>query len=172
MVYKLIALTSGLSFQTFTHHQITLDDTADADALGLFPGCIKWIEDQLAKGNGVLVHCQAGMSEFVRQSLRPYVCYRLLKFLSLLRLHRHQSLITNFVLKLSQMTRPLLYHRRGLPHVRARSRFGAGFRGYNGDKAILFVSDFSLRHLTIECLIRNMITAVFFKSEYVFPHTA
>ncbi|EJD00661.1 uncharacterized protein FOMMEDRAFT_22408 [Fomitiporia mediterranea MF3/22] len=48
--------------ETFTHFQIQLDDTEDADALAFFPQCISFIENELDQGRGVLVHCQAGMS--------------------------------------------------------------------------------------------------------------
>ncbi|KAL5522325.1 YVH1 [Sanghuangporus sanghuang] len=48
--------------ETFTHFQIQLDDTEDADALAFFPQCISFIENELEQGRGVLVHCQAGMS--------------------------------------------------------------------------------------------------------------
>lgn len=49
--------------QTFTHFQVQLDDTTDADALAFFPQCISFIDGELEGGRGVLVHCQAGMSE-------------------------------------------------------------------------------------------------------------
>ncbi|KIJ36307.1 hypothetical protein M422DRAFT_212249 [Sphaerobolus stellatus SS14] len=46
----------------FSRHQILLDDTDDADALAHFPACNQWIDAEIKKGRGVLVHCQAGMS--------------------------------------------------------------------------------------------------------------
>ena len=48
--------------EAFTHFQIQLDDTEDADALAFFPQCISFIENELEQGRGVLVHCQAGVS--------------------------------------------------------------------------------------------------------------
>ena len=48
--------------ETFTHFQIQLDDTDNADALAFFPQCIAFIENELDAGRGVLVHCMAGMS--------------------------------------------------------------------------------------------------------------
>ncbi|KLO05685.1 hypothetical protein SCHPADRAFT_839052 [Schizopora paradoxa] len=48
--------------ETFIHRQVQLDDTTDADALALFPQCIEFIEKELEKGHGVLVHCHAGLS--------------------------------------------------------------------------------------------------------------
>ncbi|KII87806.1 hypothetical protein PLICRDRAFT_176572 [Plicaturopsis crispa FD-325 SS-3] len=48
--------------ETFIRHQIMLDDTDDADVLTHFLPSIAFIEAELEKGRGVLVHCQAGMS--------------------------------------------------------------------------------------------------------------
>ncbi|KAH8109517.1 hypothetical protein DFH11DRAFT_1626596 [Phellopilus nigrolimitatus] len=59
----LSAMRGKLSIhETFTHFQIQLDDTTDADALAFFPQCISFVEHELAQERGVLVHCQAGMS--------------------------------------------------------------------------------------------------------------
>ena len=58
-----------LDSQTFTHFQIQLDDTEDADALAFFPQCISFIENELDRGRGVLVHCQAGMSTHILYSI-------------------------------------------------------------------------------------------------------
>lgn len=44
-------------------HQINIDDTDDTDVLPLFMPAIAFIQAELDKGRGVLVHCQAGMSE-------------------------------------------------------------------------------------------------------------
>ncbi|KAF6745438.1 dual specificity protein phosphatase 12 [Ephemerocybe angulata] len=48
--------------ETFIRHQISLDDDPDADILVHFPPSIAFIGSELAKGRGVLVHCQAGIS--------------------------------------------------------------------------------------------------------------
>src|SRR5215510_4967690 len=40
-----------------------LDDTDDADVLSHLIPAITFIEDEMGKGRGVLVHCQAGVSE-------------------------------------------------------------------------------------------------------------
>ncbi|KAJ7269685.1 hypothetical protein C8J57DRAFT_318735 [Mycena rebaudengoi] len=48
--------------ETFIRHQILLDDTEDADVLIHFIPAITFIQAELDKGRGVLVHCQAGMS--------------------------------------------------------------------------------------------------------------
>ncbi|KAF8637468.1 hypothetical protein AX16_010796 [Volvariella volvacea WC 439] len=47
---------------TLMRHQILLDDTLDADILVHLPPSIQFIEKELEKGRGVLVHCQAGVS--------------------------------------------------------------------------------------------------------------
>lgn len=46
----------------FIRHQVPLDDTAETDALVYFPACIEWIDSEITKGRGVLVHCQVGMN--------------------------------------------------------------------------------------------------------------
>ncbi|KAL4269137.1 protein-tyrosine-phosphatase [Pleurotus pulmonarius] len=51
--------------ETFIRHQILLDDTEDADILTHFLPSISFIQNELDKGRGVLVHCQAGMSRSV-----------------------------------------------------------------------------------------------------------
>ncbi|KAF7360215.1 hypothetical protein MVEN_00750300 [Mycena venus] len=48
--------------ETFVRHQILLDDTEDSDVLVHFIPSITFIQAELDKGRGVLVHCQAGMS--------------------------------------------------------------------------------------------------------------
>ena len=52
--------------QTFLRHQILLDDTEDADILQHLVPAITFIDAELQKGRSVLVHCQAGMSEYAR----------------------------------------------------------------------------------------------------------
>ncbi|KAL0576450.1 tyrosine protein phosphatase yvh1 [Marasmius crinis-equi] len=51
--------------ETFIKHQILLDDTEEADILQHFLPSISFIQAELNKGRGVLVHCQAGMSRSV-----------------------------------------------------------------------------------------------------------
>ncbi|KZV59928.1 hypothetical protein PENSPDRAFT_659853 [Peniophora sp. CONT] len=48
--------------ETFLRQQILLDDTEDADVLQHLIPAITFINAELEKGRGVLVHCQAGMS--------------------------------------------------------------------------------------------------------------
>lgn len=59
------ALTPDALRKTFIRHQILLDDTEDADILTHFLPSISFIQNELDKGRGVLVHCQAGMSESI-----------------------------------------------------------------------------------------------------------
>ncbi|EGO03696.1 hypothetical protein SERLA73DRAFT_69538 [Serpula lacrymans var. lacrymans S7.3] len=47
---------------TFTTHQINIDDSAEEDVLVHFLPSISFIQQELDKGWGVLVHCQAGIS--------------------------------------------------------------------------------------------------------------
>lgn len=54
--------------QTFTKLQINLDDTDDADVLSHLVAAIQFIEAELEKGRGVLVHCVAGLSRYSLQS--------------------------------------------------------------------------------------------------------
>ncbi|KAJ7461746.1 hypothetical protein B0H11DRAFT_2055850 [Mycena galericulata] len=51
--------------ETFIRHQILLDDTEEEDVLVHFIPAITFIQAELDKGRGVLVHCQAGMSRSV-----------------------------------------------------------------------------------------------------------
>lgn len=48
--------------QAFTHKQIEIDDTDEEDILNHLTASISFIEAELEKGHGILVHCQAGMS--------------------------------------------------------------------------------------------------------------
>ncbi|KAJ3505705.1 hypothetical protein NLJ89_g7277 [Agrocybe chaxingu] len=48
--------------ETFIRHQIKVDDSEDADILAHFLPSIHFIQAELDKGRGVLVHCQAGVS--------------------------------------------------------------------------------------------------------------
>jgi hypothetical protein len=50
--------------QTFIRHQILIDDTEDADILTHLLPSIHFIQAELDKGRGVLVHCQAGVSMY------------------------------------------------------------------------------------------------------------
>lgn len=50
--------------ETFIRHQVLLDDTEDADILIHLLPSITFIDSQIDKGRGVLVHCQAGMSQY------------------------------------------------------------------------------------------------------------
>jgi dual specificity phosphatase 12 len=49
-------------YQAFIRHQINIDDTDEEDVLVHFLPSIAFIQAELDKGRGVLVHCQAGMS--------------------------------------------------------------------------------------------------------------
>lgn len=57
------ACPEHLTSQTFVRHQINIDDTNSSDILQHFVPAITFIQAELDKGYGVLVHCQAGMSE-------------------------------------------------------------------------------------------------------------
>ncbi|EFI27019.1 hypothetical protein CC1G_15152 [Coprinopsis cinerea okayama7 len=48
--------------ETFIRHQIEIDDVEDSDILSHLLPAVKFIEAELGKGRGVLVHCQAGVS--------------------------------------------------------------------------------------------------------------
>lgn len=43
-------------FRGFTHKVVEVDDVDDENLLEHFPGCIKFIQDGLDAGGGVLVH--------------------------------------------------------------------------------------------------------------------
>lgn len=47
---------------TFNKYQINIDDSSDEDVLVHFLPSISFIQKELDKGHGVLVHCQAGIS--------------------------------------------------------------------------------------------------------------
>uniref|UniRef100_D8QE41 protein-tyrosine-phosphatase n=1 Tax=Schizophyllum commune (strain H4-8 / FGSC 9210) TaxID=578458 RepID=D8QE41_SCHCM len=51
--------------ETFLRHQILLDDDEQSDILTHFLPSISFIQSELDKGRGVLVHCVAGMSRSV-----------------------------------------------------------------------------------------------------------
>ncbi|KAL1742289.1 hypothetical protein HDZ31DRAFT_43583 [Schizophyllum fasciatum] len=51
--------------ETFLRHQILLDDDEQSDVLTHFLPSISFIQSELDKGRGVLVHCVAGMSRSV-----------------------------------------------------------------------------------------------------------
>ncbi|KAI0760066.1 hypothetical protein C8Q74DRAFT_1319312 [Fomes fomentarius] len=51
--------------ETFIRHQINIDDTETADILQHFVPSITFIQSELDRGYGILVHCQAGMSRSV-----------------------------------------------------------------------------------------------------------
>ncbi|KAK7205461.1 protein-tyrosine phosphatase-like protein [Myxozyma melibiosi] len=46
----------------FEHKQIQLDDDEEEDILGVFNECFEFIDEGIAKGGNVLVHCIAGIS--------------------------------------------------------------------------------------------------------------
>ncbi|KAG8733889.1 hypothetical protein FRC12_018716 [Ceratobasidium sp. 428] len=48
--------------ETMRRHQIPLDDTEEQDVLSYLPATIAFIQSALASGDGVLIHCMAGMS--------------------------------------------------------------------------------------------------------------
>ncbi|KAI8976656.1 hypothetical protein BD414DRAFT_467005 [Trametes punicea] len=51
--------------ETFVRHQINIDDTDRSDILQHFVPAVTFIQAELDKAHGVLVHCQAGMSRSV-----------------------------------------------------------------------------------------------------------
>ncbi|KAI0642554.1 hypothetical protein C8Q79DRAFT_982660 [Trametes meyenii] len=51
--------------ETFVRHQINIDDTENSDILQHFVPAITFIQAELDKEHGILVHCQAGMSRSV-----------------------------------------------------------------------------------------------------------
>lgn len=55
--------------QAFRRHQINIDDTEEEDILAHFLPTIAFIQAELDKGRGVLVHCQAGISTLPMPSL-------------------------------------------------------------------------------------------------------
>lgn len=75
LVYGSEAGTDADAFQTFNKYQINVDDSANEDVLVHFLPSISFIQNELDKGRGVLVHCGAGISTF-----KPY---RLTSFLPL-----------------------------------------------------------------------------------------
>ncbi|KAF8609804.1 hypothetical protein BDV93DRAFT_518559 [Ceratobasidium sp. AG-I] len=48
--------------ETMRKHQIPLDDTEEQDVLAYLPATIAFIQNALVSGDGVLIHCMAGMS--------------------------------------------------------------------------------------------------------------
>ncbi|KAF8583306.1 hypothetical protein K439DRAFT_1412331 [Ramaria rubella] len=78
----------------FARYQVLLDDTDEADALVHFPACIEWIDSQIKKGRGVLVHCQAGMSRSAT-IVAAYIMYT-------------QSIDTQAALDLIRKARPVI----------------------------------------------------------------
>ncbi|KAJ1310975.1 hypothetical protein OPQ81_009484 [Rhizoctonia solani] len=48
--------------ETMRRYQIPLDDTEEQDVLAYLPATIAFIQKALASGDGVLIHCMAGMS--------------------------------------------------------------------------------------------------------------
>ncbi|KAJ7634647.1 hypothetical protein FB45DRAFT_909436 [Roridomyces roridus] len=66
-IYSILTAMRGrvTIHETFIRHQILLDDTEEADILVHFIPAITFIQAELDKGRGVLVHCQAGMSRSV-----------------------------------------------------------------------------------------------------------
>ncbi|RDB30141.1 Tyrosine-protein phosphatase yvh1 [Hypsizygus marmoreus] len=63
-IYSILsAMRGGLTIkETFNRHQVLLDDTEDADILRHLLPSIHFIQAELDKGRGVLVHCHAGVS--------------------------------------------------------------------------------------------------------------
>ncbi|KAG6867672.1 hypothetical protein C0993_012551 [Termitomyces sp. T159_Od127] len=63
-IYSILSAMRGrLKIQeTFMRHQVLLDDTEDTDILQHLLPSIHFIEAELEKGRGVLVHCHAGVS--------------------------------------------------------------------------------------------------------------
>ncbi|TFY81663.1 hypothetical protein EWM64_g2347 [Hericium alpestre] len=61
--------------ETFMKHQINLDDTEEADVLQHLLPSISFIQAELDKGRGVLVHCQAGMKGRSATIVAAYLMY-------------------------------------------------------------------------------------------------
>ncbi|KAI0792541.1 protein-tyrosine phosphatase-like protein [Abortiporus biennis] len=63
-IHSIVSVIRGtLSIhETFMKHQIDLDDSQDADVLSHLVSAISFMQKELDKGRGVLVHCQAGIS--------------------------------------------------------------------------------------------------------------
>ena len=64
---------SGSHSQTdfkFIRHECDLFDTEYSDLLSFLPDAIIFIERAITSGNGILIHCQAGMSGYTLQSFR------------------------------------------------------------------------------------------------------
>ncbi|KAH9946860.1 hypothetical protein B0H21DRAFT_778859 [Amylocystis lapponica] len=73
----LSAMRGRVSIQpTFVRMQVNLDDTEDADVLAHLVSAILFVEAELEKGRGVLVHCQAGLSRSVT-IVAAYLMYSL-----------------------------------------------------------------------------------------------
>ena len=60
--YLFRTIEKNFEKKTFIRHQIMLDDTEDADVLTHLLPSIHFIQAELDKGRGVLVHCMAGVS--------------------------------------------------------------------------------------------------------------
>ncbi|PPR00800.1 hypothetical protein CVT24_000732 [Panaeolus cyanescens] len=63
-VYSILSAMRGKITinETFVRHQIMVDDSESTDILTHFIPSIRFIQSELEKGRGVLVHCQAGIS--------------------------------------------------------------------------------------------------------------
>jgi dual specificity phosphatase 12 len=51
--------------QTFLRHHVPIEDSDDADILVFLPAAVAFIEKEVDKSRGVLVHCVAGVSTCV-----------------------------------------------------------------------------------------------------------
>ncbi|KAF7316499.1 hypothetical protein MIND_00169000 [Mycena indigotica] len=88
--------------ETFIRHQISLDDTEETDVLVHFIPAITFIQAELDKGRGVLVHCQAGMSRSVT-IVAAYLMYT-------------QNIDTEAALELIRQSRPNIDPNPGFLH--------------------------------------------------------
>jgi len=53
-------------FETFVHKVVEVDDVDDENLLDHLPACIRFIQDGLDSGGGVLVHCRGRQHVSVR----------------------------------------------------------------------------------------------------------
>lgn len=62
-IFSVVTAMRGKITIHAVRYQINIDDSADEDVLVHFLPSISFIQTELDKGRGVLVHCQAGISK-------------------------------------------------------------------------------------------------------------